>query len=117
MCREYGATPGHDEMCAADGGIRSHWNYLMRALDDMGSGELQRRREEAWRQIRENDVTYNIYGDPGGMSRPWQLDLVPLLVEKLDSMDAKVRGQAKSAIDAILEIEQIKKRYEGVEDR
>jgi len=81
MCREYGATPGHDEMCAADGGIRSHWSYLMRALDDMGSGELQRRREEAWRQIRENDVTYNIYGDPGGMGRPWQLDLVPLLIE------------------------------------
>ena len=81
MCREYGAAPGHDEMCAADGGIRSHWNYLMRALDGMGSGELQRRREEAWRQIRENDVTYNIYGDPGGMSRPWKLDLVPLLIE------------------------------------
>ena len=81
MCRGYGAIPGHDEMCAADGGIRSHWNYLMQALNDMGSTELQRRREEAWRQIRENDVTYNIYGDPGGMSRPWQLDLVPLLIE------------------------------------
>ena len=53
----------------------------MRALNDMGSAELQHRREEAWRQIRENDVTYNIYGDPGGMARPWQLDLVPLLIE------------------------------------
>ena len=53
----------------------------MRALNDMGGGELQRRREEAWRLIRENDVTYNIYGDPGGMGRPWQLDLVPFLIE------------------------------------
>jgi uncharacterized circularly permuted ATP-grasp superfamily protein/uncharacterized alpha-E superfamily protein len=68
-------------MCSADGGIRSHWHYLMRALNDMGAPELQRRREEAWRLIRENDVTYNIYGDPGGMGRPWKLDLVPLLIE------------------------------------
>lgn len=68
-------------MCSAGGGIRSHWHYLMRALNDMGATELQRRREEAWRLIRENDVTYNIYGDPGGMGRPWKLDLVPLLIE------------------------------------
>ena len=53
----------------------------MRSLSDMGGAELQRRREEAWRLIRENDVTYNIYGDPGGMGRPWKLDLVPLLIE------------------------------------
>jgi uncharacterized circularly permuted ATP-grasp superfamily protein/uncharacterized alpha-E superfamily protein len=68
-------------MCLPDGGIREHWHYLMRALGDMGAAELQRRREEAWRLIRENDVTYNIYGDPGGMGRPWKLDLVPLLIE------------------------------------
>jgi uncharacterized circularly permuted ATP-grasp superfamily protein/uncharacterized alpha-E superfamily protein len=81
LCQGYHAIEGHDEMCSADGGIRSHWHYLMRALNDMGTAELQRRREEAWRLIRENDVTYNIYGDPGGMGRPWKLDLVPLLIE------------------------------------
>lgn len=81
LCERYAATTGHDEMCARDGGIRSHWHYLMRALNDMGSAELQHRREEAWRLVRENDVTYNIYGDPGGMGRPWKLDLVPLLIE------------------------------------
>jgi len=81
LCQGYKTPAGHDEMCSADGGIRSHWHYLMRALNDMGTTELQRRREEAWRLIRENDVTYNIYGDPGGMGRPWKLDLVPLLIE------------------------------------
>jgi uncharacterized circularly permuted ATP-grasp superfamily protein/uncharacterized alpha-E superfamily protein len=72
---------GHDEMCTADGGIRHHWQYLMHALHDIGPAELQGRREEAWRLIRENDVTYNLYGDPRGMGRPWKLDLVPLLIE------------------------------------
>ena len=81
LCHGYSSAGSHDEMCAADGGIRSHWHYLMRAFNDMGAVELQRRREEAWRLIRENDVTYNIYGDPGGMGRPWKLDLVPFLIE------------------------------------
>ena len=81
MYQGYITTGSHDEMCAADGGIRSHWQYLMRAFNDMGSVELQGRSEEAWRLIRENDVTYNIYGDPTGMARPWELDLVPLLIE------------------------------------
>ncbi len=81
LTQGYLPAGSHDEMCNASGGIRSHWHYLMGALDGMGGAELQRRRDEAWRQIRENDVTYNIYGDPGGMGRPWKLDLVPLLIE------------------------------------
>lgn len=81
LCQQYNAAGSHDEMCAADGGIRPHWHYLMRAFNGLGDAELQRRREEAWRLIRENDVTYNIYGDPGGMGRPWELDLIPLLIE------------------------------------
>ena len=81
LCRGYRPVNGNDEMCAPDGGIRAHWHYLVRALNDMGGAELRHRREEAWRLIRDNDVTYNIYGDPGGMGRPWKLDLVPLLIE------------------------------------
>lgn len=68
-------------MCAKAGDIRPHWHYLMNAFADMGADELQSRHEEAWRLIRDNDVTYNIYGDPSGMGRPWELDLVPLLIE------------------------------------
>lgn len=81
LCQGYGATASHDEMCTADGDVRSHWHYLMHSLSGMGSGELQRRREEAWRLIRDNDVTYNIYSDADSTSRPWKLDLVPLLIE------------------------------------
>jgi uncharacterized circularly permuted ATP-grasp superfamily protein/uncharacterized alpha-E superfamily protein len=97
VCREYAVTGGHDEMCSLDGAIRSHWHYLMHALNGMGSVELQRRREEARRLIRENDVTYNIYGDPGGMGRPWELDLVPLLIESAEwqSIEAGLMQRAE----------------------
>lgn len=67
-------------MCQADGSIRQHWHYLMQSLNGMGKAELQRRRQEAWRLIRDNDVTYNLYGDADSTSRPWKLDLVPLVI-------------------------------------
>lgn len=69
-----------DEMCAEPGRIRPHWEYLAGALSDLGAGELLHRRVEALRQIRDNDVTFNIYDDPRGMGRPWELDLIPLLI-------------------------------------
>ena len=81
LSHNYRSSSGYDEMCAKAGDIRPHWHYLMDAFADMGADELQNRREEAWRLIRDNDVTYNIYGDPSGMGRPWELDLVPLLLE------------------------------------
>ena len=32
------------------------------------------------RFLKENGVTYNIYGDPSGMNRTWKLDILPYLV-------------------------------------
>ena len=49
-------------------------------LDSLGVEELTRRWEQARRLIRENGVTYNVYGDPQGMQRPWELDAVPLVI-------------------------------------
>ena len=45
-----------------------------------GRDEFTSRWEGARRSIRENGVTYNVYGDPQGVDRPWELDMVPLLI-------------------------------------
>ena len=69
------------EESSADGTTpRPHWTHLMQSLGDLGPAELGRRWALAERRIRENGITYNIYGDPQGMNRPWQIDLVPLLI-------------------------------------
>lgn len=73
-------TGAHDEMFAAAGVVHPHYDYLVKALDTLGSQELAYRSHEARRLIRDNDVTYNIYSDPKGMGRPWALDLLPLLI-------------------------------------
>ena len=46
----------------------------------IGPEELGHRWARAERRIRENGITYNIYGDPQGMNRPWRTDVVPLLI-------------------------------------
>ena len=70
----------YDEMCAAGGMVRSQWEYLIRSLATLSSHELARREQEVQRFLREDGVTYNVYNDPRGAARLWELDLVPLLV-------------------------------------
>jgi uncharacterized circularly permuted ATP-grasp superfamily protein/uncharacterized alpha-E superfamily protein len=69
-----------DEMRAADGALRPHWQYLIDTLRQLGRGGIETRWREAQRLIRDNGVTYNLHGDQGGMSRPWELDPLPLLL-------------------------------------
>jgi uncharacterized circularly permuted ATP-grasp superfamily protein/uncharacterized alpha-E superfamily protein len=78
---DYEALAGlHDEMREAGGATRAHWDPLVRSLHTLGAGELARRWEVGRRLIHENGVTYNVYGDPRGMDRPWELDPIPLVI-------------------------------------
>src|SRR5580704_15858851 len=74
----YGAA--YDEMSADGVNPRPHWAHLMESLRAIGPEELGRRWVRAERRIRENGITYNVYGDPLGASRAWQIDIVPLLI-------------------------------------
>lgn len=69
-----------DEMRLADGTTPPHWSTLIKLLGELGPDELTARWEQARRLIHENGVTYNVYGDPRGMERPWQLDLLPVML-------------------------------------
>jgi uncharacterized circularly permuted ATP-grasp superfamily protein/uncharacterized alpha-E superfamily protein len=73
-----GETP--DELYDSQGSVRSHWKRFYAALETLGAPALSRRWVEAQDLIRENGVTYNVYGDPRGLNRPWQLDPIPLLI-------------------------------------
>jgi len=74
----YGGT--YDEAWADGVKPRPHWARLMDSLRVIGPDELDYRCTRADQRIRENGITYNIYGDPLGAKRPWRIDLVPLLI-------------------------------------
>lgn len=69
-----------DEMQAAPSTPRPHWRSFLESLKRYGHHELASRWENGRRILREHGVTYNVYGDPQGMDRPWGLDFVPLLI-------------------------------------
>jgi uncharacterized circularly permuted ATP-grasp superfamily protein/uncharacterized alpha-E superfamily protein len=75
-----GLAGARDELLGHGGDVRPHWRTFLHALDDLGPPEFLRRWQEARDLIRENGVTYNVYGDPHGLDRPWQLDPIPVLI-------------------------------------
>src|ERR1700685_3220404 len=70
----------YDETLDADGHVRPHFDPLIRSLAALGRPALTSRWESAKRAIRTNGVTYNVYGDPEGANRSWELDMMPLVI-------------------------------------
>src|SRR5712692_8529701 len=70
----------YDETLAAEGQVRPHFEPLIRSLEGLGRQELTSRWDNAKRAIRTNGVTYNVYGDPEGANRSWELDMMPLVI-------------------------------------
>jgi uncharacterized circularly permuted ATP-grasp superfamily protein/uncharacterized alpha-E superfamily protein len=76
--------PHYDELRDAGGAIRPHWRPLTDTLAAMSAEEYTRRRAAADGVIRDNGVTYNVYDEDGGHARPWELDVVPFVIDAAD---------------------------------
>jgi uncharacterized circularly permuted ATP-grasp superfamily protein/uncharacterized alpha-E superfamily protein len=86
----------YDELLGAGGKVRPHWETFFHSYRQLGGGngasrggdggsggeEVSRRNEDMMRLLKENGVTYNIYGEPSGMNRPWKLDIIPFLIDR-----------------------------------
>lgn len=93
----------YDELLASDGAVRPHWRSLIDRLESAGPDAARRGVELARRLIVENGVTYNVYADPQGRDRPWQLDTLPLILPA-DEWRVIAAGVAQRArlLDALL---------------
>src|SRR5262245_25067226 len=77
-------SDAYDEMVASAETFRPHCERFIRSLEALGRHELASRWENARRTLRDNGVTYNVYGDPQGTDRPWELDLMPLVISEAE---------------------------------
>lgn len=75
---------GWDELVSASGEDRPGWQKMVSAINTLGAEELDKRQADARRLLRENGVTYTVYGDPHGRNRVWELDPIPLVLEVAD---------------------------------
>ncbi len=87
----------YDELSADGVNPRAHWERLIESLRSIGPEELERRWARAERRIRENGITYNIYGDPLGANRPWKIDMVPFVIPEQEwrSIEAGIIQRAQ----------------------
>jgi uncharacterized circularly permuted ATP-grasp superfamily protein/uncharacterized alpha-E superfamily protein len=100
----YAPAPGtYDEAFTTTGDLRPHWRLFFSTLSAVGLTELTRRWVEAQQLIHENGVTYNVYGDPRGLQRPWQLDPIPVLLPpaECDALEGGLIQRAR-LLEAIL---------------
>ncbi|MFT3906168.1 MAG: circularly permuted type 2 ATP-grasp protein [Steroidobacteraceae bacterium] len=91
-----GSPQRYDELLAADGTVRAHWQPLLAHLAGGGAEAMRKSVELTRRLVIENGVTYNVYADPQGKDRPWLLDPLPLLMAA-DEWAVIERGVAQRA--------------------
>lgn len=74
----YEGTPdAYDELRTADGGVREAWRPLVDRIEQMGGPALSSRWSQARRMIRENGISFILYGDERAQDRPWNLSPLP----------------------------------------
>jgi len=77
----YSALEGrYDELLAAPHMPRAHWGTFLRSLASREGVEIGDTLALMEREIREHGITYNVYADPKGADRPWEVDPLPLIL-------------------------------------
>lgn len=71
----------YDEVFQASGDVRPAWRSLIDAVRSLPRAELVRRSSHADSLVSENGVTFNVFQDGTQSQRPWQLDLIPFLID------------------------------------
>ncbi|MGF6151422.1 circularly permuted type 2 ATP-grasp protein [Pseudomonas fluorescens] len=100
----YPLTPGtYHELLDDSGAVRPHWRRLFDQLQRSTPTQLLQRQALLTRQIQENGVTYNVYADPKGADRPWELDLLPhvMAADEWQQLSAGIAQRAR-LLNAVL---------------
>jgi uncharacterized circularly permuted ATP-grasp superfamily protein/uncharacterized alpha-E superfamily protein len=93
----------YDEMLEAGGRLRPHWRTLIDQLEGLSPEILRHRAREVREAIAADGVTYNVYADPQGANRPWELDLLPQIIsaDEWQTLSAAVTQRAR-LLNAVL---------------
>ncbi len=72
----------YDEVLKSNMTINPNWEKVLSNLTKMGTETLISKQNEMDWLMDENGVTYNVYNDPKGMHRAWELNIVPFLIHQ-----------------------------------
>ncbi len=80
--KQYFSDNTYDEMFTPEMNVKQDWKAISDHIDVMGSKELAAGQKDIDWMLSENGVTYNVYNDPKGLNRPWNLNIIPFVVEQ-----------------------------------
>ena len=81
LAATYRVPAGHyDELFAGPDALREHWRAFSVHAGELTARQIATAQSRVDRQIRDNGVTYNVYADTEGHTRPWALDVLPQIV-------------------------------------
>ncbi|MFY9242591.1 MAG: circularly permuted type 2 ATP-grasp protein [Polaribacter sp.] len=71
----------YDEVLKSNMKINPNWEKLLHNFSQLGIKELSKKQENLNWLLSENGVTYNVYNDPNGLQRPWNLNIIPFVLD------------------------------------
>ena len=74
------SRPIYDEMCAADGALRPHYQGFSDWLKRTPVEQIAQKREEAERAFHRIGITFAVYGEDAGTERLIPFDIVPRII-------------------------------------
>lgn len=91
-----------DETRDQSGNIKLGWQQVLDHCAQLDDAQIARHQNEINRQLRTNGIAYNAVSNKQVDDRPWQLDLIPLVIESNDwsTLSAGIvqRAQLKKAL-------------------
>jgi uncharacterized circularly permuted ATP-grasp superfamily protein/uncharacterized alpha-E superfamily protein len=70
----------YNELLNKENALYPHWQNFFRSFDGFSHEQLLEKKQDIFRYLKENGVTYNIHGDTDSLNRPWNLDLIPFII-------------------------------------
>src|SRR5689334_15081347 len=104
LLTDYEPSPErHDELVDRSRAPRPHWRAFLSHLAALPPETMHERSRFVREAIASDGVTYNVYADPKGVGRPWDLDLVPFILpaDEWRGIAAAVEQRAR-LLDAVL---------------
>ncbi|MDX6745964.1 circularly permuted type 2 ATP-grasp protein [Polaribacter sp. PL03] len=75
-------SDNYDELLSPKMDIKEDWKVLLQNLLKIDAKKLASKQVDINWLLAENGVTYNVYNDPKGLNRPWDLNIVPFIIQK-----------------------------------
>ncbi|MEL4454761.1 circularly permuted type 2 ATP-grasp protein [Lutimonas vermicola] len=72
----------YEELLTDESKIKPEWETLLGNLRAIGSKDLISKQADIDWLLEENGVTYNVYNDPKGLNRPWNLNIIPFIIHQ-----------------------------------